>query len=40
VSHPFYAAPLPEGHRFPMPKYARLIAYLRETGLVRKAHVM
>lgn len=34
VHHPAYVAPLPAQHRFPMPKYGRLMAYLRERGLV------
>ena len=34
VHHPAYVAPLPAAHRFPMPKFARLWAYLRESGLV------
>ncbi len=33
VAHPAYAAPLPSGHRFPMPKYVLLAARLRELGL-------
>ncbi|MDX6750290.1 histone deacetylase, partial [Geminicoccaceae bacterium 1502E] len=33
VHHPAYVAPLPEGHRFPMRKYARLMDLLRERGL-------
>lgn len=37
VSHPAYVVPLPEGHRFPMPKFARLLLYLRESGLMRPA---
>ena len=34
VHHPAYVAPLPPAHRFPMPKFARLLACLRETGLL------
>jgi acetoin utilization deacetylase AcuC-like enzyme len=33
VSHPAYQAALPDGHRFPMRKYGRLAAILRERGL-------
>lgn len=33
VHHPGYVAPLPDGHRFPMAKYGRLIEMLREQGL-------
>ena len=34
VHHPAYVIPLPAAHRFPMPKFARLLAYLRERGLL------
>jgi acetoin utilization deacetylase AcuC-like enzyme len=34
VHHPAYVAPLPPSHRFPMPKFGRLFAYLGEAGLV------
>jgi acetoin utilization deacetylase AcuC-like enzyme len=37
VHHPAYVTPLPAAHRFPMPKFARLLAYLRESGLVMPA---
>jgi acetoin utilization deacetylase AcuC-like enzyme len=37
VHHPAYVTPLPAAHRFPMPKFARLLACLRETGLLRPA---
>ena len=37
VHHPAYVTPLPPRHRFPMPKFARLLACLRETGLLRPA---
>lgn len=33
VSHPFYDAPLPSGHRFPMGKYGRLAERLKALGL-------
>jgi acetoin utilization deacetylase AcuC-like enzyme len=33
VFHPAYSVPLPEGHRFPMPKYGRLRDYILETGI-------
>jgi acetoin utilization deacetylase AcuC-like enzyme len=35
VSHPAYSAPLPDGHRFPMQKFAGLLAYLRRCDLAR-----
>ena len=38
--HPAYVSPLPESHRFPMPKFGRLFAYLRETGLVLPQQVV
>ncbi len=34
VHHAAYVTPLPAAHRFPMPKFARLLACLRETGLL------
>ena len=34
VHHPAYVTPLPAAHRFPMPKFARLLACLRDTGLL------
>jgi acetoin utilization deacetylase AcuC-like enzyme len=34
VHHPAYVTPLPAQHRFPMPKFARLLAYLRASGLL------
>jgi acetoin utilization deacetylase AcuC-like enzyme len=34
VYHPAYSAPLSPAHRFPMPKFARLFTYLRETDLI------
>ena len=37
VHHPAYATPLSAAHRFPMPKFARLLACLRETGLLLPA---
>jgi len=33
VAHPAYAAPLPDGHRFPMPKYRLLAERLLDLGL-------
>ncbi len=39
VHHPAYVAPLPPSHRFPMPKFGRLFAYLGEAGLVLPAQV-
>jgi len=38
VHHPFYVAPLPAGHRFPMDKYGRLMARLRALGLATAAN--
>lgn len=35
VSHPAYSAPLPEGHRFPMAKFERLVVHLRQLQLLR-----
>ncbi|MEM6617194.1 MAG: histone deacetylase [Pseudomonadota bacterium] len=34
VHHPAYVAELPEAHRFPMAKFGRLAAVLREEGIV------
>lgn len=34
VHHPAFVAPLPAAHRFPMAKFGRLLAHLRETRLV------
>jgi acetoin utilization deacetylase AcuC-like enzyme len=39
VHHPGYVAPLPDGHRFPMAKYGRLIEVLREQGLAGRENV-
>lgn len=39
VYHPEYVTPLPEGHRFPMPKFGRVYEILREEGLVSTATV-
>ena len=33
VSHPYYEAALPDGHRFPMGKYGRLATVLNDRGL-------
>jgi acetoin utilization deacetylase AcuC-like enzyme len=38
--HPAYVSPLPESHRFPMPKFGRLFAYLCQTGLVLPQQVV
>lgn len=35
IHHPAYVTPLPASHRFPMPKFARLLACLREKGLLQ-----
>ncbi len=37
VHHPAYVTPLPASHRFPMPKFAYLLAHLRRTGLLLPA---
>lgn len=37
VHHPAYVTPLPAQHRFPMPKFARLLVFLRESGLLLPA---
>lgn len=39
VHHPAYVSPLPPAHRFPMPKFGRLFAYLCESGLVEPDQV-
>src|ERR671916_307540 len=39
VSHPAYEAALPEGHRFPMRKYGRLAALLRERSFATQVFV-
>lgn len=33
VHHPDYTADTPDGHRFPMQKFARLAEILRDDGL-------
>lgn len=38
VHHPAYVAPLPEGHRFPMPKFGALYRRLVASGLAPEAH--
>ncbi len=40
VSHPFYEAALPDGHRFPMGKYGRLAERLAEAGLAPDGFVV
>lgn len=40
VHHPAYVAPLPPAHRFPMPKFAQLLAHLRGAGLVTPAQLV
>jgi len=40
VHHPAYVSPLPPAHRFPMPKFGRLFAHLRESGLVLPSQVV
>jgi acetoin utilization deacetylase AcuC-like enzyme len=39
VHHPDYAVALPQGHRFPMAKYERLMAHLLETDVVTPGQV-
>lgn len=39
VHHPAYVAPLPAGHRFPMPKFGALFALLRAKGLAPDARL-
>ena len=39
VHHPAYVAPMPAGHRFPMGKFGRLMAYLLEQRVVTSAQV-
>jgi acetoin utilization deacetylase AcuC-like enzyme len=39
VHHPAYVAPMPAGHRFPMAKFGRLMAFLLEDGLVAPEQV-
>ena len=39
VYHPEYVTPLPDGHRFPMPKFGRVYELLLEEGLVSTATV-
>ncbi len=39
VHHPAYVAPMPAGHRFPMGKFGRLMAYLLEERAVTAAQV-
>src|SRR4028119_282526 len=36
VYHPDYIAPLPEGHRFPMPKFKKLYELLTKDGVAEK----
>jgi acetoin utilization deacetylase AcuC-like enzyme len=39
VHHPAYVAPMPAGHRFPMAKFGRLMAFLLEDGVVAPEQV-
>lgn len=39
VAHPFYEAALPDGHRFPMGKYGRVVARLEALGLAPEGFV-
>ena len=39
VHHPAYVAPMPAGHRFPMGKFGRLMAYLLEQRIVASEQV-
>lgn len=39
VYHPAYSPPLPENHRFPMAKFARLAVHLEHTGLLQAGNL-
>jgi acetoin utilization deacetylase AcuC-like enzyme len=39
VFHPAYEAVLPDGHRFPMSKYARLARVLQDLGLAPQGFI-
>ena len=39
VHHPYYVAPMPSGHRFPMAKFGRLMTYLLEDNVVAPAQI-
>ena len=39
VYDPAYVTPLPEGHRFPMPKFGHLFDHLRAVGLLGEANL-
>ncbi|MFO7031693.1 histone deacetylase [Limnospira fusiformis CCALA 023] len=39
VFHPDYVAPLPPGHRFPMPKFGLLCDMLLEEGVIRRSQL-
>lgn len=39
VYHPDYSAPLPPGHRFPMPKFRLLHELLLREGVIRPQQV-
>ena len=39
VHHPAYAAPMPDGHRFPMDKFKHVMRHLLDEGVVDKAAV-
>ncbi|WP_017325558.1 histone deacetylase [Synechococcus sp. PCC 7336] len=38
VYHSDYVAPLPDGHRFPMPKFQRLFEMLQQEGIARQGY--
>lgn len=40
VYHPLYSVPFPQGHRFPMAKFARLMDVLRADGLATAANTV
>ena len=40
VHHPAYTVPLPAEHRFPMGKFAALMAHLRRAGLAEADRVV
>ncbi|MGB3693614.1 MAG: histone deacetylase [Spirulinaceae cyanobacterium] len=39
IHHPHYVAPLPEGHRFPMPKFGGLYQYLLAKKIVKRSQI-
>ncbi|MDB9312372.1 histone deacetylase [Spirulina sp. CS-785/01] len=39
IYHPDYVTPLPDGHRFPMPKFKLLCDYLLDTGIIKPEQI-